>query len=186
MRVRRHPSHQTLSRYVDEELTEVRRAEVDAHLEGCLRCQREIDFMVEEMTRMRARGSRIFLVPAFPVNGVPPSHASWDRVWAAACDLGMAPMPAPVRLTDNGQLYEVCDDNGKNCVGNLDKASVAPKALKNPGYPFYIPGIAGSRAPHPPASGHRESPEDPAPALPACRVAAARPRNARASGTRHR
>ncbi len=52
----------------------------------------EIDWMVEEMTRMRARGSRIFLIPAFPVDGVPPSHGSWDRVWAAACDLGMAPM----------------------------------------------------------------------------------------------
>ena len=52
----------------------------------------DIDFMVDELTRMRARGSRIFLVPAYPVNGVPPSHPSWDRVWAAACDLGMVPM----------------------------------------------------------------------------------------------
>lgn len=53
MRVRRHPSHQTLSRYVDEELTEARRAEVDAHLEGCLQCQREIDFMVEVQRGLR-------------------------------------------------------------------------------------------------------------------------------------
>lgn len=51
-----------------------------------------LDFMVDELTRMRARGSRIFLVPAYPVNGVPPSHPSWDRVWAAACDLAMVPM----------------------------------------------------------------------------------------------
>lgn len=52
----------------------------------------DLDFVVEELTRMRARGSRIFLVPAYPVNGVPPSHPSWDRVWAAACDLAMVPM----------------------------------------------------------------------------------------------
>jgi predicted TIM-barrel fold metal-dependent hydrolase len=52
----------------------------------------DLEFVVEELTRMRARGSRIFLIPAYPVEGVPPSHPSWDRVWAAACDLGMVPM----------------------------------------------------------------------------------------------
>jgi len=52
----------------------------------------DLDRAVAELTRMRARGSRIFLVPAYPVNGVPPSHPSWDRVWSAATDLGMAPM----------------------------------------------------------------------------------------------
>jgi predicted TIM-barrel fold metal-dependent hydrolase len=52
----------------------------------------DLDFVVEEITRMRAHGSRIFLVPAYPVNGVPPSHPSWDRVWAAAVDLAMTPM----------------------------------------------------------------------------------------------
>lgn len=52
----------------------------------------DLDFVVAEITRMRARGSRIFLVPAYPVNGVPPSHPSWDRVWAAAVDLAMTPM----------------------------------------------------------------------------------------------
>jgi predicted TIM-barrel fold metal-dependent hydrolase len=52
----------------------------------------DLDFVVDELTRMRALGSRIFLIPAYPVNGVPPSHPSWDRVWAAAQDLGMAPM----------------------------------------------------------------------------------------------
>lgn len=52
----------------------------------------DLDFVVAELTRMRARGGRIFLVPAYPVNGVPPSHSSWDRVWAAACDLAMTPM----------------------------------------------------------------------------------------------
>jgi predicted TIM-barrel fold metal-dependent hydrolase len=45
-----------------------------------------------ELERMRGRGSRIFLVPAFPVNGVPPAHPSWDRIWSAAVSLGMTPM----------------------------------------------------------------------------------------------
>jgi len=52
----------------------------------------DLDFVVAELTRMRALGSRVFLIPAYPVNGVPPSHPSWDRVWAAAQDLAMAPM----------------------------------------------------------------------------------------------
>jgi predicted TIM-barrel fold metal-dependent hydrolase len=52
----------------------------------------DLDFVVDEITRMRARGSRIFLIPAYPVNGVPPSHPSWDRVWAVAVDLAMTPM----------------------------------------------------------------------------------------------
>lgn len=52
----------------------------------------DLAFVVSELTRMRALGSRIFLIPAYPVNGVPPSHPDWDRVWAAATDLGMMPM----------------------------------------------------------------------------------------------
>jgi len=52
----------------------------------------DLDLVVAELTRMRERGSRIFLIPAYPVNGVPPSNRQWDRVWAAACDLGMMPM----------------------------------------------------------------------------------------------
>ena len=39
---------------------------------------------VEELARMRRRGSRIFLIPAYPVNGVPPIHPSWDRVCGQA------------------------------------------------------------------------------------------------------
>ena len=44
--------------------------------------------------------------------------------------LAMAPVPAKTHI-DNGQV--VIDDMSKN-----------------PGYPFFIPGVAGSRAPHPP------------------------------------
>ena len=47
---------------------------------------------VAELERMRRYGSRVFLVPAYPVEGVPPVHPDWDRVWAAAVDLGMTPM----------------------------------------------------------------------------------------------
>jgi predicted TIM-barrel fold metal-dependent hydrolase len=52
----------------------------------------DIAWMCRELERMRARGSRVFLIPGYPVNGAPPSHPSWDRVWSAATDLGMAPM----------------------------------------------------------------------------------------------
>ena len=52
----------------------------------------DINFVVTELHRMRAEGSRIFLIPAYPVAGVPPSHPSWDRIWATACELGMTPM----------------------------------------------------------------------------------------------
>jgi hypothetical protein len=50
--------------------------------------------------------------------------------------LGMAPAPAPVQLIDNGRRVEVlADASGK---------------ISNPGYPFFVPGVSGHRAPHPP------------------------------------
>jgi len=52
----------------------------------------DLDWAVAELTRMRARGSRIFLIPAYPVNGIPPIHPNWEKIWSAATDLGMAPM----------------------------------------------------------------------------------------------
>jgi predicted TIM-barrel fold metal-dependent hydrolase len=52
----------------------------------------DLEWAAKELARMRERGSRIFLVPGFPIGGVPPSHPSWDRIWSAASDLGMAPM----------------------------------------------------------------------------------------------
>lgn len=52
----------------------------------------DLDVAVAELERMRRLGSRIFLIPGCPVEGVPPAHPSWDRVWAAAVSLGMAPM----------------------------------------------------------------------------------------------
>lgn len=52
----------------------------------------DLDFAIGELERMRSLGSRIFLVPAYPVAGVPPAHPSWDRVWSTAVALGMTPM----------------------------------------------------------------------------------------------
>lgn len=52
----------------------------------------DLDWAVAELTRMRGRGSRIFLIPAYPVNGIPPIHPSWERLWSAATDLGMVAM----------------------------------------------------------------------------------------------
>lgn len=52
----------------------------------------DLDRAIAELERMRGLGSRIFLIPAYPVAGVPPSHPIWDRVWAAAVSLGMTPM----------------------------------------------------------------------------------------------
>ncbi len=52
----------------------------------------DLEWAAREIERMRALGSRIFLVPAYPVAGVPPAHPSWDRIWARAVSLGMTPM----------------------------------------------------------------------------------------------
>jgi predicted TIM-barrel fold metal-dependent hydrolase len=49
----------------------------------------DLDDVVAELTRMRARGSRAFWLRAEPVDGKSPAHPDWDRVWSAATDLGM-------------------------------------------------------------------------------------------------
>lgn len=50
--------------------------------------------------------------------------------------IGMAPMPAKVKLIENGRRAEVFPEaNGE---------------YKNPGFPFFVPGVSGHRAPHPP------------------------------------
>ena len=50
----------------------------------------DIDAAIAEMTKMRARGSRTFLISPLPADGVPPNDPRFDRLWAAAVDLGMA------------------------------------------------------------------------------------------------
>jgi hypothetical protein len=53
--------------------------------------------------------------------------------------LGMAPLPAKVKLVENGRRIEVIPD-----------ITPGGPIYRNPGYPFFIPGLAGHRAPHPP------------------------------------
>ena len=50
----------------------------------------DIDGAIVELNRMRARGSRTFLISPLPAPGVPPNDPRFDRVWSAAVDLGMA------------------------------------------------------------------------------------------------
>lgn len=49
----------------------------------------DLDWVVGELARMRARGSRAFLVTTEFSNGIPPFHPEFDKVWAAATELGM-------------------------------------------------------------------------------------------------
>jgi len=49
----------------------------------------DLDWVVDELARGRARGSRAFHVTTEFSNGVPPFHREFDRVWSAATDLGM-------------------------------------------------------------------------------------------------
>jgi predicted TIM-barrel fold metal-dependent hydrolase len=49
----------------------------------------DVVWSVEELARMRARGSRSFLIGALPAPGYPPMHERYERLWAAAEDLGM-------------------------------------------------------------------------------------------------
>ncbi|MDQ1431109.1 MAG: hypothetical protein QOF40_1711, partial [Actinomycetota bacterium] len=49
----------------------------------------DVDDAIAELTRMRARGSRAFLIGTIPVPGVPIMHPQFDPIWSAATDLGM-------------------------------------------------------------------------------------------------
>ena len=78
--------------------------------------------------------------------------------------LAMAPIPIKTRVCavyDAGDYVQFTGDScpaapaGKKPVGYKGMASakdIADPSLieKNPGYPFFVPGIAGQRAPHPP------------------------------------
>ncbi len=56
--------------------------------------------------------------------------------------LAMAPAPAPVRLIDNGRRVEV---RPKIPADRHHEAF-----YDSPGFPFFVPGVSGHRAPHPP------------------------------------
>jgi hypothetical protein len=86
--------------------------------------------------------------------------------------LAEPPMPAPVRLTDLAPFYPEGEGQGRRVYvepKNAEQIDVARKAKRsplpepvydNPGYPFFIPGVAGHRPPHPPLDfGWREDPK---------------------------
>ena len=56
--------------------------------------------------------------------------------------LAMAPAPAPVRLIDDGRRVEV----RAKIPADHDREAV----YDSPGFPFFVPGVSGHRAPHPP------------------------------------
>ena len=80
-------------------------------------------------------------------------------------------MPAPVRLTDLAPFYPEGEGQGRRVhvePKNAEQIEAARRAHEsplpepeydNPGYPFFIPGVAGHRPPHPPLDfGWREDP----------------------------
>jgi hypothetical protein len=80
--------------------------------------------------------------------------------------LGMAPMPAKVQLTD---LSPLKPGEGQGRRVEVIAEGTGPdgkKIYKNPGYPFFIPGVSGHRPPHPPLDlAWLENPEDRMPIL---------------------
>jgi predicted TIM-barrel fold metal-dependent hydrolase len=52
----------------------------------------DLDRAIRELTRMRERGSRTFLLPSEPTGDIPPNHPDYDRLWSAVTDLGMVPI----------------------------------------------------------------------------------------------
>ncbi len=52
----------------------------------------DLDWAIAELTRMRARGSRTFLMPSEPTGDTPPNHPDYDRFWSAVTDLAMVPI----------------------------------------------------------------------------------------------
>jgi predicted TIM-barrel fold metal-dependent hydrolase len=58
---------------------------------ACLRFE-DLDWAIAELTRVRGRGCRTFLLPSEPTGDTPPNHPDYDRLWAAVVDLGMIPI----------------------------------------------------------------------------------------------
>lgn len=60
--------------------------------------------------------------------------------------IGMAPLPAKVRLTTPEDGYA----GRRVIVEPAEVKSDGEPVYNNPGFPFFIPGVSGHRAPHPP------------------------------------
>jgi hypothetical protein len=78
--------------------------------------------------------------------------------------LGMAPLPARVHLIDGGRRVYVEPASAPD--GHFLVRDGGPVYDRSPGYPFFIPGYAGHRAPHPPLDfAWKEDPNRPDRAL---------------------
>ncbi len=73
----------------------------------------DLDWCVDELTRMRGLGSRSFLLHAVPVNGIPHFHSAYDKIWSAAVDLGMLPI---LHVGANPVMFA---DGWANVEGNM-------------------------------------------------------------------
>jgi predicted TIM-barrel fold metal-dependent hydrolase len=73
-----------------------------------------LDHAIQELTRMRSRGSRAFWVKAEPFNGMSAAHPDLDRLWSAATDLGMI---AVLHVGNAGTRF---DAGWANAGWNLD------------------------------------------------------------------
>ncbi len=80
--------------------------------------------------------------------------------------LGMAPMPAQVRLTNLSPWKPAGEGQGRRVEVLPDKDVYGKEIYKNPGFPFFIPGVSGHRPPHPPLDfAWLENPENRMPIL---------------------
>ncbi|HEX8150542.1 MAG TPA: hypothetical protein VF591_25385 [Pyrinomonadaceae bacterium] len=61
--------------------------------------------------------------------------------------LPMAPLPSPVFIA-GGEVYYGKPAPGADPTAGADRTG--QKVKENPGFPFFIPGVSGARAPHPP------------------------------------
>jgi hypothetical protein len=90
--------------------------------------------------------------PAFDARALPDGEIESGTPIPAVIPLptlGMAPLPASVRLIDGGRRVHV--EPARTPDGKVQLApDGAPVYDRNPGYPFFIPGYAGHRPPHPP------------------------------------
>ena len=91
--------------------------------------------------------------PAIGARALPDGElvrGSWIPAVVPVPTIAMAPMPAEVHLAPPGDTLRI---GGRSISMAGRRAIVVPEpdgTYKNPGYPFYIPGIGGHRPPHPP------------------------------------
>ncbi len=60
--------------------------------------------------------------------------------------IGMAPIPSRVQITQDGKRAITLSD----ATPSADCKTTPNGCFRNPGFPFFIPGVGGHRSPHPP------------------------------------